>query len=151
MNTIEKDKIKRILYIKKGYPNTWINIRIESIPIRNQLTGEWKNRGISHIKDFAILTDEISINTFGINTYQHKTIKNLERKHNLRDHMSILELVITTLAEATTTEFHKINNSNGIIELINDAKIGGEIAAHTRTNIENKTGKSIITSSSPLI
>ena len=103
-----------------------------------------KNRGAT-LKDYPILTDEISKGTFGITTGEHKTIKGLE-KQNLRDNMSAMELALMTLAEVTTTEIHKTNDSQGFIELKQDAHDGGEIASITRKNIEAKIGKPVVTS-----
>lgn len=136
----------RQTYLKKGYSGEWINARIKGIPARNGLTNEWKNRGITDIKDFAILTDEISYGTFGITTGQHKRLKKLDNKENLRDNMSPVELVLTALGEVTTTELHRVRNSQGMSELISDANDGGEIASNTRKNIESKTGKPVLTS-----
>ncbi|MBR0351123.1 MAG: hypothetical protein IJH76_04855 [Clostridia bacterium] len=95
--------------------------------------------------DYAILTDEISKGTFGITTQQHKDIKSLDRQ-NLRDNMSAMELALMTLAEVTTTEIHKTNNSQGVVELQSDAKKGGGIAGVTRKNIEKQLGKPVVTS-----
>lgn len=136
----------RQTYLKKGYSEEWVNARIKSIPVRTTLTEEWKNRGVSNSKDFAILTDEISKGTFGITTNQHKNLKNLDKKHNLRDNMSPMELALTTLAEVTTTELHKANDSQGMRALKNDAGTGGHIASITRRNIEKELGKSVVTS-----
>lgn len=134
----------RQTYLKKGYTKEWVNARIKGIPIRDELTEEWKNRGAKK-SDYAILTDEISVGTFGITTSEHKKIKNLKNE-NLRNNMSPMELVLTSLAEVTTTELHKTNNSQGFHELKIDAHDGGEIASITRKNIENKLGKFVITS-----
>lgn len=134
----------RKTYLKKGYDDEWTNTRIKGIGARNTLTNEWKNRGADN-KDYAILTDEISKGTFGITTQQHKILKNLD-KQNLRDNMSAMELALMTLAEVTTTEIHKTNNSYGLDMLKVDAKDGGEIASVTRLNIEKKLGKSVLTS-----
>lgn len=127
-------------YLKKGYSET----RIRSIGTRNELTEEWKNRG-AHTTDYAILTDEISKGTFGITTQQHKNIKHLE-KQSLRDNMSSLELALITLAEATTTESHKTNDSQGVKELKKDAQKGENIASITRKNIEKSIKRQIVTS-----
>lgn len=136
----------RQTYLKKGYTEEWVNARMKGIPVRTTLTEEWKNRGVSNSKDFAILTDEISKGTFGISTNQHKNIKNIDKRQNLRDHMSPMELALTTLAEVTTTELHKANDSQGMKALKIDAQDGGEIASITRKNIEKKIGKSVVTS-----
>ena len=141
--TIER---ARQTYLKKGYTDEWITARIKGIPARTQLTEEWKNRGVTDSKDFAILTDEISYSTFGVTTKQHKELKNINKKQNLRDHMSPLELVLTTLAEVTTTEIHKTNDSYGMKKLMTDANDGGKIASDTRKNIEKRIGKPVLTS-----
>lgn len=133
----------RQTYLKKGYDEEWTNTRIKGIGARNDLTNEWKNRGAT-TKDYGILTDEISKGTFGITTGQHKALKRLG-KQNLRDNMSAMELALMTLAEVTTTEIHKTNNSQGMEELKQDAHDGGEIASVTRKNIEAKLGKPVVT------
>lgn len=131
-------------YIKKGYSEEWANARVRSTSIRNELTDEWKNRG-AKTSDYAILTDEISKGTFGITTREHKNIKNLKNQ-NLRDNMSSLELALITLAEATTSELHKTNESQGVKELQKDAKQGGGIASITRKNIEKSIKRPVVTS-----
>lgn len=136
----------RQTYLKKGYTEEWISARIKGIPARNALTDEWDKRGITDKNDYAILTDEISKGTFGITTKKHKNIKNLDKNQGLRDNMSPLELALTTLAEVTTTELHRTNDSQGIRELKVDAHDGGEVAAITRRNIEKRIGKPIVTS-----
>ncbi len=136
----------RKTYLNKGYSEEWVNARIKGIPARNELTDEWKKRGVTEQKEFAILTDEISKGTFGVTTNRHKNIKNLNKKQNLRDNMSPLELALTTLAEVTTTELHRTNDSKGLRALKNDAHDGGEVASITRHNIEKRIGKPVVTS-----
>lgn len=136
----------RMTYQKKGYSEEWINARIKGIPARNELTDEWKNRGAKTSNDFTILTDEISRGTFGITTNKHKEIKHLNKKQVLRDNMSPMELALATLAEVTTTELHRTNDSHGMRALKNDANTGGNIAAITRRNIEKELGKPVVTS-----
>lgn len=135
----------RQTYLSKGYTEEWVNARMKGIPIRVELTEEWKRRGAESGRDFAILTDEISRATFNVTTTQHKEIKSLNENDNLRDNMSPLELVLTTLAEVTTTELHKENDSQGMTSLKDDANVGGSIASTTRENIENKIGKKVVT------
>ena len=135
----------RQTYLKKGYDEEWTNTRIKGIGARNDLTNEWKNRGATSTKDYSILTDEISKGTFGITTGQHKALKRIG-KSNLRDNMSAMELALMTLAEVTTTEIHKTNDSQGIEALKKDAQDGGEIASVTRQNIEVKLGRPVVTS-----
>jgi len=136
-------------YLKKGYSEEWANTRLKSISSRTNLTDEWKKRGVTGTSDYAILTDEISKGTFGITTSTHKDIKGLD-KQNLRDNMSAMELALMTLAEVTTTEIHKSNDSQGFKKLKKDAKDGGEIASITRENIEAKIGKSVVTKENAL-
>lgn len=140
----------RETYLNKGYTEEWTNARIKSIPVRKELTEEWLKRGAVTNKDFAILTNDISKGTFGLTTNQHKELKKLNNKQNLRDNMSPLELALTTLAEVTTTELHKTNNSQGMKSLRYDAQEGGEIASITRKNIEKKLGKKVVTEENAL-
>lgn len=104
-----------------------------------------EKRGINDSRSFSILTDEISKGTFGITTKQHKKVKRLEKSQNLRDNMSPMELALTTLAEVTTTELHKNNDSQGMTELKIDAHDGGEVASIARKNIEQRLGRPVIT------
>lgn len=140
----------RQTYLDKGYTEEWTNARMKSIPARKELTEEWEKRGAITTKDFAILTNDISKGTFGITTNQHKAIKELNNKQNLRDNMSPLELALTTLAEVTTTELHKANESIGMNSLRNDAQEGGEIASRTRKDIEKRIGKKVVTKENAL-
>jgi DNA-damage-inducible protein D len=91
------------LYAEKGYPPDWIEKRMRGIAICDELTDEWRRRGIQEQKDFAILTAEISKATFGLTPTQYKDLKGLQRE-NLRDHTTDLELIFTMLGEAATTE-----------------------------------------------
>ena len=95
----------KLLYEQKGYPQDWIDKRLRGIAIRQNLTDEWKQRGISQERDFAILTAEISKATFGLTPSEYKELKRLDKKNqNLRDHMTDLELIFTMLGEKVTTE-----------------------------------------------
>ena len=93
------------LYELKGYSKDWIDKRLRGIAVRQNLTDEWKERGINNDRDFAILTAEISKATFGLTPSQYKEEKGLTKKsQNLRDHMTDLELIFTMLGERVTTE-----------------------------------------------
>jgi DNA-damage-inducible protein D len=105
----------RELYKLKGYPDDWIEKRMRSIAIREELTEEWKNRGVKEQKDYAILTAEISKATFGLTPSQYKKVKGL-KSQNLRDHMNDLELIFSMLGEASTTAIVKTRNPKGFIE-----------------------------------
>jgi len=132
------------LYEKKGYPKEWIDKRLRGIAVRQDLTDEWKNRGAATRLEFAILTNEIMQGAFGLDVDGYKQVKDLERE-NLRDHMTDIELILTMLAEATTTELHRDRDSQGMAPLKKDAKAGGAVAGRTRKDIEAQTGKPVIT------
>ncbi len=130
-------------YLRKGYSKEWINQRLKSIEIRKELTDEWETRGVQKGQEYAILTDEISKAWSGFTTKQYKEFKDL-KKENLRDHMTNLELVLNMLAEATTTEISKEKNPKTFDDSRVIAKQGGTIAGNTRREIEEKTGKKVV-------
>lgn len=132
-------------YLRKGYSTSWINQRLKSIEVRKELTDEWENRGVKKGQEFAILTDEITKAWSGFTTKKYKNLKQL-KKENLRDHMTNLELVLNMLAEATTTEISKEKKPKSFKETQRIAKQGGTIAGNTRKEIEEKTGKKVVTS-----
>ena len=132
-------------YLKKGYSREWINQRLQAIQVRKELTDEWSDRGVEQGKEYAILTNEITKAWAGMNTKQYKTFKGL-KKENLRDNMTTLELVLNMLAEATTTEISKEQKPETFTENMKVAKSGGEVAGSARKDIENRTGKPVITS-----
>ncbi|MDQ1266756.1 MAG: hypothetical protein QG635_1908 [Bacteroidota bacterium] len=131
-------------YLRKGYSKEWINQRLKSIEVRKELTDEWENRGIQKGQEFAILTDDITKAWSGFSVKQYKAYKDL-KKENLRDNMTNLELVLNMLAEATTTEISKEKNPNTFEDSRIIARQGGRIAGNTRREIEEKTGKKIVT------
>ena len=132
-------------YLRKGYSEEWIHQRLLSIRIRNDLTAEWQARGVERGREFAILTDEITRAWSGMSTRQYKNLKGL-KKENLRDNMTDLELVLTMLSEATTTEISKEGQPEGFAENLEVARSGGEIAGDTRKAIERRTGKPVVSS-----
>jgi hypothetical protein len=131
-------------YLRKGYSKEWINQRLKSIEVRKELTDEWENRGVQKGQEFAILTDEITKAWSGYTTKQYKNLKEL-KKDNLRDHMTNLELVLNMLAEATTTEISKEKKPKTFVDNKKIARQGGTIAGNTRREIEEKTGKKVVT------
>jgi prophage antirepressor-like protein len=133
------------LYEKKGYPKEWIDKRLRGIAVRQDLTDEWKDRGAASSKEFAILTNEIMQGTFDLKVDEYKQVKSLAQE-NLRDHMTDIELILTMLAEATTTKLHRDRDSLGMEPLKKDAKDGGAVAGRTRKDIEHQTGKPVISS-----
>jgi DNA-damage-inducible protein D len=134
----------RELYKAKGYPDDWIETRMRSIETRQQLTDEWKERGIAENHEFGILTAEISKGTFGITPSQHKEIKSLNRQ-NLRDHMSPLELIFTMLGEETTKQVAVQEDAIGFDENLDAAQKGGTAAGMALQEYEKQMGKSVVT------
>jgi DNA-damage-inducible protein D len=133
------------LYEKKGYPKEWIDKRLRGIAVRQDLTDEWKQRGVTNSQEFAILTNEIMHGTFALKVEEYKQVKALARE-NLRDHMTDIELILTMLAEATTTKLHRDRDSVGMAPLKKDAKDGGAVAGRTRKDIEKQSGQPVISS-----
>ena len=134
-------------YLKKGYTKDWINQRLKSIEVRKELTDEWDERGVKKGGEYAILTDEITKAWSGLSVNEYKKHKDL-KKENLRDNMTNLELVLNMLAEATTTEISKEKKPTTFAENKIIANQGGTIAGNTRKEIEEKTGKKVVSESS---
>jgi DNA-damage-inducible protein D len=135
----------REIYKAKGYSHDWIEKRIRGIVVRDELTKEWKNRGVKEGKEYAILTAEISKATFGIVPSEYKQLKRLTNTNeNLRDHMTDLELIFTMLGEASTSEIAKNKDAKGFLENKKVAKAGGSVAGKARKDLEKKSGKKII-------
>lgn len=134
------------IYEQKGYGDDWIAKRMRGINVRNSLTDQWSQRGAREGFDFAILTNEIYRGTFEMDAKQIKEFKSLDNPDNPRDHMSELELILTMLGEATTTEITTTKNSKGLPALKQDAKDGGSVAGRTRKDIEAQTGKKVLSS-----
>jgi DNA-damage-inducible protein D len=135
----------RELYRAKGYPEDWIETRMQSINVRNELTNEWKGRGVKEGPEYAILTAEISKATFGVTPSQHKEIKSLERQ-NLRDHMTNLELIFTMLGEEMTKQVAVQEDATGFDENKVAAQKGGKAAGNARLAAEQKSGVKVVSS-----
>lgn len=139
-------KRMRAIYEQKGYSEEWIEKRLRGIAVRDELTDEWKKRGVKEGKEFAILTAEISKATFGMTPSEYKEFKSLSNpKENLRDHMTDLELIFTMLGEASTTEIAKKTDAKGLPANQKAAKAGGTIAGNARRELESKSGTKIST------
>jgi hypothetical protein len=136
------DRVKD-LYGKKGYDKGWIDKRMRGISVCHSLTDEWTERGAQRSIDYAILTNDIMQGAFNLKVQEYKELKGIKRE-NLRDHMTDLELIITMLGEATTTQITQHKNSQGLDKLRSDAKTGGAVAGRTRKDIEKQTGKKVI-------
>lgn len=132
-------------YLKKGYSKNWINQRLKSIEVRKELSDEWESRGVTKGSKYSILTDEITKAWAGFTTKEYKKFKNL-KKENLRDNMTNLELVLNMLAEATTKEISSEKKPKTFIENKIIANQGGTVAGNARKEIEEKSGKKVISS-----
>lgn len=142
---LAQERMKQI-YEQKGYPKDWIDKRLRGMAIRQNLTDEWKERGIKIQTDFAILTAEISKATFGMTPSEYKELKNIpaKSKANLRDNMTDLELIFTMLGERVTTEISQEEKPNTFGKNKKVAKRGGGVAGKARKNAEKEIGKSVI-------
>lgn len=148
---LAQERMKR-LYEEKGYPKSWIEKRLRGIAIRQDLTDEWKERGMSSHKDFAILTAEISKATFHITPAQHRRLKNIPEKSktNLRDNMTDLELIFTMLGEKVTAEISKQEKPAGMDQNKKVAKRGGGVAGKARKEAEKELGSSVVSKKNQL-
>ena len=133
------------LYKQKGYSDDWVEKRVRGIAVRQELTGEWKRRGVKEEKEYAILTNEISKATFGKTVDEYKQFKEI-KKENLRDHMTDLELIFTMLGEASTTKIARSRNALGFSENKGAARKGGKIAGDARKKLELESGEKVVTS-----
>ncbi len=135
------------LYEQKWYPADWIDKRLRGIAIRQNLTDEWRERGITEQRDYAILTAEISHATFGMTPSEYREYKDLptKSKTNLRDHMTDLELIFTMLGERVTTEISTTEKPAGLHESKKVAQRGGKVAGNARKETEKELGRSVIT------
>lgn len=131
-----------LTYRRKGYSEKWINQRIKSIEFRKELTDEWQRSGVKD-KEYAALTDVLTMAWSGMNTRQYKAHKGL-KKENLRDNMTNTELVLNMLAEVSTTEISKATNPQGFKQSKQVAKQGGAIAKNARKELEARTGSTVI-------
>lgn len=136
-------KRTRALYKAKGYSDDWIEKRMRGIAIREELTDEWKKREVRREREYAILTADIAKAAFGVTPGKHKKIKGLKRE-NLRDHMTDLELIFSMLGEAATTEITRVDDAKGFQESRHSARKGGEVAGKARKDLEQKTGKRVV-------
>ena len=141
---LAQERMKAI-YEAKGYPKDWIDKRLRGIAIRQNLTDEWKERGIREERDFAILTAEIARATFGVTPSEHRAIKRLTKKgQNLRDHMTDLELIFTMLGERVTTEISQQEKPDTFAESKQVARRGSNVAGVARRETERELGHSVV-------
>lgn len=127
-----------------GRSEKWIQQRMMGQETRNKLTDYWKDAGIEERKDFALLTNIIHQEWTGLSVKKHKEVKGL-KSQNLRDHMTEAELIFTALAELSTRQIAENNNAIGLTENAIAGKKGGSVAKNARIELEQKTGKNVIT------
>ncbi|MCF7816395.1 MAG: Bro-N domain-containing protein [Kiritimatiellales bacterium] len=136
----------REIYRQKGYSEAWIEKRMRGIAVRDELTDEWKKRGVKEQVEYSILTAEISKATFGMTPTEYRDFKALSHTgDNLRDHMTDLELIFTMLGEASTTEIARNTDAEGFPENRKAARAGGKVAGNARKELEKKSGRKIST------
>jgi len=135
----------RKLYEQRGYSRRWVDKRLRGISARHELTGEWHQRGATESEDFRTLTNQLMQSAFGMDVENYRRYKNLRGSNqNLRDHMSDLELALTTLAETAAVALHQARDSQGRQQLEVDAAEAGEIVAQTRHQIEQRSGRAVV-------
>ena len=132
-------------YRAKGYSESWINQRLQSIKMRKELTDEWKARGIQKEKEYAILTNEMTKAWSGLTVRKYKDLKGL-KKENLRDNMTDIELVLNMLAEVSTKAISQARQPDSFSESKQIAREGGTIAGEARESIEKRVGRIVISS-----
>jgi hypothetical protein len=131
------------IYRAKGHDAVWIKERLQSISTRNELTEEWKNRGVKEGQEYSILTATIAKGTFGLTPSEHAQVKGLE-KQNLRDHMTRFELILTSLSEEATRFITERDNAQGFHENHDAAVKGGYIGGTAKENLERQLGVSVV-------
>ncbi len=150
LDEIENPELAQVrmkeLYEQKGFPKDWIDKRLRGIAIRQNLTDEWKSRGIEEHKDYAILTAEISKATFGMTPSEYSEFKHLPKKSkvNLRDNMDDLELIFTMLGERVTTEISREEKPETFGENKNVAQRGGNVAGNALKETEKELGRNVV-------
>jgi DNA-damage-inducible protein D len=144
---LAQDRVKKY-YELKGYPKEWIDKRLRGIAIRQELTDEWKDRGMAEETDFAILTNEITKASFGKTVQEYKQFKGLQKNNqNLRDHMTDWELIFNMLGEKASTDIIRARDAQGLGENKLAAQRGGQIAHNARKELEQETGGSVVSKS----
>ena len=128
---------------KMGHSDKWIQQRMMGQEIRNKLTDYWKNNEVKKQDEYAILTNIIHEEWSDLSVKEHKDLKNLKTE-NLRDHMSDAELVFTALAELSTRQIAETMEASGLEENKIPARKGGRVARNARLELEQKTGKKIV-------
>jgi BRO family, N-terminal domain len=131
-------------YRRLGYTDTWIDQRLQAIQRRTAVTGEWGLRGAKKGREYAVLTDTLSVGAFDITTREHRQIKELSARDNLQDSQTIMELAITGLADAAAVTLHQERDSRGFPSLQGDCHEAGKIAGDARRQFEAVSGKPVV-------
>lgn len=131
-------------YRRAGYSTEWINARLRNILTRDELTDEWRERGVHEGSQFAKLTDIQHQGWSGITTAEHKAFKQLPKRANLRDNETTLELALETLTEATATALHQEHDSQGMPALADDARRAGRVGGAARRDVEAALGRPVV-------
>lgn len=131
-------------YRALGYSDDWIDRHLQGIVIRDELTNEWRERGAREGREFATLTDTLQRGTFDLSTNEHRQVKHIGQRQNLRDSMTTMELLLTALSEETAKELHQARDSQGYGELHRDAGEAGEVGGAARRDIEARTGRPVV-------
>ncbi len=134
----------RELWKRHGMSEKWIQQRMMGQETRNKLTDYWKGHEVSEGDEYAILTNIIHKEWTDLSVREHKALKNLEKPHNLRDHMNEAELILTALAELSTRQIAESVEAKGLEQNKIPAKSGGQVAKNARNELESKTGKSVV-------
>jgi hypothetical protein len=134
-----------LTYRALGYSEEWINTRLQSIQFRKELTDQWKKAGVKEGLEYAVLTNLMTKEWSGKTVAQYKNFKGL-KKESLRDNMTSMELALNILAEASATEISKTKNPTGFDESQGIALEGAKVAKDARKSLEQRTGKSVISS-----
>ena len=132
-------------YRKKGYSDSWIEVRLKGILNRKKLTDVWKENGITENYEYAMLTNEIYKSWSGMKANEYKDFKGI-RKESLRDNMSDIEVILTDLGEVTARDIAKQEHPYGLNDNLKVAKRGGNVSKLARESYELETGHSAITS-----
>lgn len=133
-------------YRRLGYSEDWIDRRLQGIVVRDELTAEWRQRGAKEGKEFATLTETLQRGTFDLSTSDHKQVKHIGPKQNLRDSMTGLELALTAFTEEAAKELHQVHDSQGFDELHDDTQEAGEVGGAARRDLEARTQRSVVSS-----
>ncbi|HEY1390614.1 MAG TPA: Bro-N domain-containing protein [Ktedonobacterales bacterium] len=136
----------RAQYRRLGYTDEWIDRRLQGIVVRDELTSEWHERGAQEGKEFGILTEELQRRSMGVSTSEHKQIKKIGPRQNLRDSETGLELALTAFTEEAAKELHQAHESQGFEELHADTEEAGDVGGAARRDLEARTGRPVVSS-----